>query len=167
MPHCLGHPSLIPAPCTKSHTFLTISGLALPHASIWPHAKQTLALHLLAFTGSASGLLGLCGLASWLAKCMSAPETDGGATRHPSHWPYRPLRSPCPWPKSPLPYHLVALPLFIHVPAAGIGGRCILCNKAESSKQHFPWDLWPAGLSSFSKHLPAGWGEHFSCNLLP
>ena len=102
-----------------------------PRSHLAP-CKANAGLALASTLGSASGLLGLCGLASWLSKCTSVPERDRGATGHPWHRTYEALRFPCPWPGSLLPCHLVTLPLFIHVPAAGVGGKCVLCNKAES-----------------------------------
>lgn len=118
--HCLGHPSLFSAPCTKSPTFLTIAGLTLPHTPIWPHARQTLALHLLPLCDLHLGCWGFvaCGLASWLSKCTTVLERDSGAGGHPQHRTYRALRFPCPWPGSPLPCPLVAMLLFIRVSAA-------------------------------------------------
>lgn len=61
---------------------------------------------------------------------------------HPWHQTYR---DSLVLPESPLPCHLVPLPLFIPVPAAGIGGKQVLCSQAANSKQPFPGDSWPAG----------------------
>lgn len=48
---------------------------------------------------------------------------------------------PCSWPGSPLSCHLVALPLFIHVPAAGIGGETCLVQQGREQQTAIPLGL--------------------------
>lgn len=106
---------------------------------------------------SAFGPLGLRSL--WLGLlAVKILETDNRATTHPWHLtsgaPSFPVHLPAllfpvTWWLSPC--LCLSLPLEL--------GKCILCIKAASCKQHFPWALWPAGVSSSSKHLPAQQGR--------
>lgn len=122
-----------------------------------PRARQTcgLALHLPPPPASAFVLRSL-----WLGLlAVKVLERDDGATTHPWHLTSGALSFPEPSPSSPLPCHLVAFPLFVPVPAAGAGEMHFAHQGCESCKQHFPRALWPAGVSSSSKHLPAQQGR--------
>lgn len=143
LPHCLGHPS-----CSQPHAQSHTPDNHCPHCG----PSQT-------HTEGTCFSTGICTWAAGALRLVARPSDSPNAQECLWHQTYRPLRFPCLQSGSLLPCHLVALRLFIHTLAAGVVGKCVLCNTADSSNQHFPWDSRPAGVSSFSKHLPDGWGE--------